>query len=117
MRFNVGDQRGFTLTELVISLAMIGVLASAFVATRAVILSSQISNAVGGVGTLRDAANQYLMTQVNRRYSGISMAVLDSQNLVSSTMINTDANPWGGLIRDLGDQRGERFSGCFDQCP
>lgn len=96
MQFRLRDQRGFTLTELVISLAVIGVLASAFIATRAIILSSQISNAVAVVGTLRDAANQYLMTQVNRRYSGISMTVLDSQRLVPSTMINTDANPWGG---------------------
>ncbi|NIO08922.1 MAG: prepilin-type N-terminal cleavage/methylation domain-containing protein, partial [Deltaproteobacteria bacterium] len=56
------NQSGFTLTELVVALAIIGVMATAFTVTRAMITTSQVGNAVQGVETLAHGANQYLMT-------------------------------------------------------
>lgn len=93
---SLGSKGGFTLVEIALAIAAVGILVSAFLSTRAIIRSSQVSNAVQSVISLRDAANQYLATSVQKNYTGISMTVLASQALVPSTMTGATANPWSG---------------------
>ncbi|NIQ38454.1 MAG: prepilin-type N-terminal cleavage/methylation domain-containing protein [Proteobacteria bacterium] len=90
------NQRGFSLTELVISLAVIGVMAAAFTATRSMISSAKVANALQGIETVANGANQYLMTSATNNYSGIGMSVLGTQRLVPTGMTASSANPWGG---------------------
>jgi len=46
------SQRGFTLTELVIALAVVGIMAGAFTVTRSVVESAKVSSAVQAVETI-----------------------------------------------------------------
>jgi len=96
LRADTHRQRGFTLTELVVALAIIGIMATAFTVTRAMITTSQVGNAVQGVETIAHGAIQYLMTSGKANYAGISMAQLVNLQLVPSGMAASSANPWGG---------------------
>jgi prepilin-type N-terminal cleavage/methylation domain-containing protein len=89
-------QAGFTLTELVISLAVIGIMAAAFTATKSMIVSAQVGNALQSIDTVVNGANQYLMTSGTNSYSGISISQLSTLKLVPAGMTGATVNPWGG---------------------
>jgi hypothetical protein len=71
-------------------------MAAAFTATKSMIVSAQVGNALQSMDTLANGSNQYLMTSGTNSYSGISVSQLTTLKLVPSGMSGATVNPWGG---------------------
>lgn len=97
MKSRLRDERGFTLTELVVALAVVGVMAGAFTVTRAAIDSAKVSSALEAVETIAAGAVQYAMSRPNGDYGGLSWQSIANQGLVPSGMMYPSWNtPWSG---------------------
>ncbi len=91
------NQDGFTLTELVIALAVVGIMAGAFTVTRSVVESAKVSSAVQAVETIAAGAVQYAMSRPNGDYSGISWQSITDPGLVPPGMMYPNwSHPWSG---------------------
>ncbi len=98
------SQDGFTLAELVIALAVVGIMAGAFTATRSVVESARVSSAVQAVETIAGGAVQYAMSRPDGRYSGLSWSSITSQGLVPPDLMYPRRNsPWGGYYNVWAD--------------
>ncbi|NIO08924.1 MAG: prepilin-type N-terminal cleavage/methylation domain-containing protein [Deltaproteobacteria bacterium] len=103
------SQDGFTLAELVIALAVVGIMAGVFTATRSVVESAKVSSAVQAVETIASGAVQFTMFRPDGRYGGLSWSSITSQGLVPPDLMYPQwNNPWGGYYNVWAD--------CGDSC-
>lgn len=94
--FSMKDQRGFTLTELVVALAVVGVMAGAFTITRTAIESARVGRAMDEMEIIATGAAQYA-AQNGGSFSGLSYTSIASLGLVPGGFMYPNwNNPWGG---------------------
>ena len=114
---NLKGQVGFTLIELVIALAVIGIMVAAFTATKSMIDSSRVGNALQSIETLVDGAHQYLTTSGTNSYNGVSMSQLSALKLIPAGMTGATANPWGGSYAVSGINSDQDFQVALTSVP
>lgn len=89
------NNKGFSLVELAIGLAVITVLVLAISMSSGLRNNARIQSATQSIQTLRSAAESYL-TIGHLNYAGLSIDNLKKGNLLPSNFDATKANPWGG---------------------
>lgn len=109
MRSSLRDQSGFSLTELVVALAVVGVMAGAFTITRAAIESARVTRALDEMEIIAAGAQQYA-AQNGGSFNGIYGGSITSLGLVpNSLMYPSWSNPWGGYYDVWADCNGTCF--------
>ncbi|MBI3601868.1 MAG: type II secretion system protein [Candidatus Omnitrophica bacterium] len=91
----MNNKKGFSLVELAIGLAVITVLVLAISVSAGIRDNARVQSAVDSVHALRSAAENYLSTG-SLDYSNITIAVLQTANLLPANFNPTKSNPWGG---------------------
>ena len=89
------NNRGFSLVELAIGLAVVTVLVLAISMSAGIRDTARVHSAVESVQTLRSAAEGYLSAgKIN--YTGMDIASLKTNGLLSANFTGSGTNPWGG---------------------
>ena len=89
------SNKGFSLVELAIGLAVITVLILAISMSSGIRDTARVQSAVNSIQALRSAAESYLASgKIN--YSGMDVAALKTNNLLPTNFNATGTNPWGG---------------------
>ncbi len=89
------NERGFTLTELVISLAVIGVMVGAFTITRLAIESARLGRAINEMEIIATGAGQYA-AQNGGSFAGLYWDTITNLGLVPASMMYPNhSTPWG----------------------
>jgi len=88
-------RKGFTLLELMIVLAVIAILLMAILPAMSARNTAKISSASQTVNTLYQASSAWL-AQGHTTYTGISIAVLQTAELLPAGFTAATDNPWGG---------------------
>lgn len=93
----MGNRKGgFTILELSIVLAIIGILIAGIVGVASSMRQTAfLTEAAQTINSLHESANQYIAIG-NNNFTGISVAVLQTNNLLPSGFSGTGSNPWGG---------------------
>ena len=89
------SNKGFTLIELAIGLAVITVLILAISASSGIRDNARVQSAAQSVQSLRSAAESYLAGG-KLNYSGMDIATLKTNNLLPAGFSGSGTNPWGG---------------------
>lgn len=89
------SNRGFSLVELAIGLAVITILILAVTVSAGVRDNARIQSTANSIQTLRSAAENYLVTG-KLNYSGMTIDVLKEDKLLPGNFSGTAANAWGG---------------------
>ncbi len=89
------SNRGFSLVELAIGLAVITVLILSISLSSGIRDNAKVQSASQSISALRLAAENYLASG-NMNYTGMTIATLKTNNLLPSSFTGTTANPWGG---------------------
>lgn len=109
MRRGFRDQGGFTLTELVVALAVVGVMAGAFAVTRAAIESARVSRAIDEMEIIAAGAQQYA-AQNGGSFNGISWGNITNLGLVPSDLMYPSwSTPWSGYYSVWAECNGACF--------
>jgi prepilin-type N-terminal cleavage/methylation domain-containing protein len=87
--------KGFSLVELAIGLAILTVLILSISLSSGVKENARVQSASQSVRALRSAAESYLSAG-NVNYSGVTLTVLKTNNLLPASLSGTGTNPWGG---------------------
>ena len=90
----IRNNKGFSLIELAIGIAVVTILILGVAASGGIRDNARIQAAAGSVRTLRSAAENYL-SNGNLNFSGLSVAALQSTNLLPINFDPTNSNPWG----------------------
>ncbi len=101
----LNNQRGFSLVELAIGLAIITVLILAISLSAGLRDNARVQSAAQSIQTLRLAAESYLSAG-RLNYGGLSIASLKSGSLLPTAFDASASNPWGGSydIAPTGDK-------------
>ncbi len=86
---------GFSLVELAIGLAVITVLILTVSLSSGIRENARVQSASQSINSLRNAAENYLAAG-NLNYTGMTLAVLKTNNFLPTAFTGTLANPWGG---------------------
>lgn len=89
------NKRAFSLVELAIGLAVIGVLMLAISFSSGIRDNARVQSAAASVEALRTAAENYLAGG-KLNYTGVDIAALKAARLLPNNFTGTKANPWGG---------------------
>lgn len=89
------SKKGFTLIEIVITIAIIAVLISAIGVGAGVMGNAKINTAAQSVKQLHTAAASYIAAG-NMTYTGISVAGLITSKFLPDGFSGTASNPWAG---------------------
>ncbi|HAH20144.1 MAG TPA: hypothetical protein DCL49_04475 [Candidatus Omnitrophica bacterium] len=92
MRKGIG---GFTLIEIVITIAIIAILLSAIGVGSGVMGNAKVNSAAQSVKQLHTAAQSYIAAG-NMTFTGISAAGLVTSKFLPDGFSATASNPWGG---------------------
>ncbi len=88
-------ERGFTLAELAVVLAVVAVLSGTVLLGRGFVQQARASNAAALVDTLRKASRAYAeRLNGGRDFADVSIAALQSAGLIT----NPFAGPWPGTV-------------------
>ncbi len=89
------SNKGFSLVELAIGLAVVTVLVLAVSMSSGLRDNARLQSAVNSVQTLRSAAENYLVSgKIN--YSGLSVDSLKTAKILPGAFSGAGVNPWGG---------------------
>ncbi len=91
----MNNKKGFSLVELAIGLAVITILILAISVSAGIRDNARVQSAANSIRTLRSAAENYL-SNGNLNYSSISIANLQTANLLPGGFSATSTNPFGG---------------------
>ena len=93
----LGDKRrgGFTLLEIMIVLGIMALLLAVILPAMSARNTAKISSAAQTIRTLQQASSGWL-SQGHTTYTGISIAVLQTANLLPAGFTAASDNPWGG---------------------
>ena len=90
-------QKGFTLFEIAVALAIVGIMAAAFTATASTIRTSQLTAIVRQVNSIREASDKYIEATGAINYTSLNTAgittLINAGYLPSS--ISSSSNPLG----------------------
>lgn len=95
------DSRGFTLVELAVALAVVGVMAGAFAGLNSMLKSSKINSIVREVIAIREAADKYIEATGGVDYGvlggicGGGLTLLVNQGYLPSSLLDPANNPFG----------------------
>ena len=88
-------QRGFSLVELAIGLAVLTVLVLAISVSGGLRDNARVQSAATSIQTLRSAAESYLaLGKVN--FTGMNVDALKASRLLPDGFVSVKTNPWGG---------------------
>ncbi len=89
------NQKGFSLVELAIGLAVVAILILAVSMSSGIQDNARVQSAANSVQSLRSAAENYLVSgKVN--YTGISLDALKTSKFLPDNFNAIGTNPWGG---------------------
>jgi len=86
---------GFTLIELALVIAVIGILIAALTSGSGIRNAAKVQSAAESVRTLRIAAENYIAAG-KLTFTGISVDVLRTEGYLPSNFATSGTNPWGG---------------------
>ncbi len=89
------NNKGFSLVELAIGLAVVTILILAISMSSGIRDTARMQAAADSVQSLRSAAESYLASG-NVSYTGVDITKLKGQNLLPANFSGTSTNPWGG---------------------
>ena len=91
----MNNNRGFSLVELAIGLAVITILILAVSVASGIRDNARIQSAANSIQTLRSAAENFV-TNGNLNYANLTVAALQTANLLPAGFDASASNPWGG---------------------
>ena len=89
------SNKGFSLIEIAIGILIISMLVGSITAVAGMITKAKVQHETDTVNALVSAAHNYLNVS-QTTYSGVTLAVLQSDNYLSSALNITSGNSWGG---------------------
>jgi prepilin-type N-terminal cleavage/methylation domain-containing protein len=89
------SQKGFSLIELAVGLAVLTVLILAVSVSAGLRDNARVQSAANSVQTLRTAAESYLASG-NVSYAGLTVDTLKTAKVLPEGFTGTKTNPWGG---------------------
>ena len=102
------SQKGFSLVELAIGLAVVAILILAISMSSGIRDNARAQSAANSVQTLRCAAENYLATG-KLNYAGLTIDALKTARLLPGSFTATGTNPWGGDFTIAANTDNTRF--------
>lgn len=89
------NNKGFSLVELAIGLAVLTILILAITVSAGIRDNARVQSAGGSIQSLRSAAENFL-SNGNLNYANLSFTNLQGANLLPAGFTPASTNPWGG---------------------